>query len=63
MGKIKNLIGLIKDFWTEYYEDIVLGITVFLLVSLAFGIGIIVGSKFYEQASININCPESFWER
>jgi predicted negative regulator of RcsB-dependent stress response len=52
----------IKDFWRDNYEDIISGIIVFLLVSFAFGLGVFLGSKFYEDSQININCPPQFWE-
>jgi len=61
--KLKQGSAKIKDFWTEYYNDIVLGAIVFLLIGAAFGIGFVVGGRFYEQAAITINCPESFWQQ
>ncbi|KKU09928.1 MAG: hypothetical protein UX61_C0024G0009 [Parcubacteria group bacterium GW2011_GWA2_46_7] len=63
---LKNTMGVKKimgNFWVEHYEDVVLGAIVFLIVGAAFGIGFIVGGRFYEQAAININCPESFWKQ
>lgn len=47
----------------EHYEDIILAVIVFLLIAAAFGVGFAVGGRFYEQAAITINCPESFWRK
>jgi hypothetical protein len=60
MKKFKEIIG---NFWVDHHDDIILGAIVFLLIAAAFGIGFIVGGRFYEQAAININCPESFWKK
>jgi hypothetical protein len=60
MRKIKQIIG---NFWMEHYEDIILAVIVFLLIAAAFGVGFAVGGRFYEQAAITINCPESFWRK
>lgn len=52
----------VKDFWTDNYDEVISGIIVFLLVALAFGLGVFYGGRFYEDSQININCPASFWE-
>ncbi|MEW5805709.1 MAG: hypothetical protein AB1721_03250 [Patescibacteria group bacterium] len=62
MVKIKEIQDKLKDFWADHYEDIVSGIIVFLLVALAFGAGVFLGSRFYQDSEININCPSQFWE-
>jgi predicted negative regulator of RcsB-dependent stress response len=59
MGKFKKQI---KDFWDNNREDIILGIIMFLLVALSFAIGMILGSRYYENQAININCPPEFWQ-
>jgi len=53
----------INEFWQDHYEDIIMAVIVFLLTSLAFGAGVIFGARFYEDAQININCPEAFWKK
>jgi len=59
MEKFKKQI---KDFWDNNREDIILGIIMFLLVALSFAIGMILGSRYYENQAININCPPEFWQ-
>jgi len=59
MGKFKKQI---KDFWDNNREDIILGIIMFLFVALSFAIGMILGSRYYENQAININCPPEFWQ-
>jgi len=59
MEKFKKQI---KDFWDNNREDIVLGIIMFLFVALSFAIGMILGSRYYENQAININCPPEFWQ-
>jgi len=59
---VKNLKPKLKDFWDDNYDEIVSGVIVFLLVALAFGLGVFYGGRFYEDSQININCPPSFWE-
>ena len=59
MGKFKKQI---KDFWDNNREDIILGIIMFLLVALSFAIGMNLGSRYYENQAININCPPEFWQ-
>ncbi len=51
------------DFWAEHYEDVMSAALVFLLVSLAFGIGVMVGSKMLENQQISITCPAEFWRK
>jgi len=34
----------------------------FLFVALSFAIGMILGSRYYENQAININCPPEFWQ-
>lgn len=62
MARFKEFKDKLKDFFTDNYDEIISGIVVFLLVSLAFGLGVFFGGKFYEESGININCPPSFWE-
>lgn len=52
----------IKDFFIDNYDELVSGVIVFLLVALAFGLGVFYGGRFYEDSQININCPPQFWE-
>lgn len=58
--KIKMVLG---EFWMTHYEDIMTGLFVFLLVSLAFGLGIMIGSRMLENSQITVNCPPSFWQK
>ncbi len=61
-ARIKDFKVKVKDFWADNYDEIVSGVVVFLLVALAFGLGVFYGGRFYEDSQININCPASFWE-
>jgi|GEM_PF-4332797 len=54
---ITKFFSKIKYFWEDYQEDILWALFIFLMVSLAFGIGFVLGSRFYENAPINISCP------
>ena len=49
-------------FWENYREDIIWAIFIFLIVTLAFGLGFTLGSRFYQEAAINISCPADFFE-
>ena len=61
--KASQIKGKMRDFLTAHYEDIVLSALVFLLVSLAFGTGMFVGSRVMENPQISVNCPQSFWQK
>lgn len=52
-----------REFLATHYEDVVLSALVFLLVSLAFGVGMFVGSRVMDNPYISVNCPASFWQK
>lgn len=62
MLKFKDFKVGFNDFWADNYDEIVSGTIVFLLVALAFGLGVFYGGKFYEDSQVKVNCPASFWQ-
>ncbi|MFN7088438.1 MAG: hypothetical protein ACK4NX_01250 [Candidatus Paceibacteria bacterium] len=54
---LSKILVKIKVFWQDWRDDILWGIIIFLIVILAFGIGFILGSRFYEDCDIKISCP------
>ena len=58
--KIKTIAGKVGAFIRN--EEFLIGITVFLLVSLAFGAGWLAGAKTYKRPPIAVNCPAGLYE-
>jgi hypothetical protein len=52
----------IKSLWEDFREDLIWAVFIFLLVTFAFGLGFVFGSRFYEDAAINISCPAYLFE-
>jgi len=52
-----------KEWWADHRDDAISAAIVFLLVSGAFAVGVILGAKLFEDSQITINCPPNFWEK
>lgn len=59
---LQKFLSKIKYFLEDYREDLLWALIIFLLVSLAFGIGFVLGSRFYEDCAIEISCPANLFE-
>lgn len=58
-----DIRGKIKAGWGSHGREIALGGVVFLLVTLAFGVGWFVGTRTLARPPIVVNCPSDLYQQ